>query len=371
MQGKIATAGSRPAFGGQEVPVTAEAEQDIETAPAGPGGAGGRARAVSRRAVRRSLAQQRAELGRDAQRPTQIPWRGWRSVLHRTVKEMISDRVSLVSAGCAFYATLALFPAISMLVSTYGLMFDPVSVEPQLHVLSRLLPPEGFKLIADRVHLLVSQPTHKLGLGLLISTMLTFWSAATGTKAIISGLNVAYEEVEQRSFLRFQLTAFLMTLGVIVAAVVGLALLVGLPAIFAFVGLSAYAKNLIGVISWLLLMGFVVFALSLLYRFGPCRRRAKWHWVTPGSLLAACLWLIGSALFSLYVGRIATYDATYGPLGAVVGVMMWFWVTVLAVLLGAELNAELELQTAEDSTEGTPKPMGKRGAFVADHVADD
>lgn len=310
------------------------------------------------------------ELGRLAETPGQIPWRGWRSVLKRTFREMISDRISLVAAGCAFYATLALFPAISMLVSVYGLMFDPVTVEPQLQVLRELLPPEAFTLIADRVHMLVTRPTQTLGVGLVVSALITLWSAATGTKSILGALNLAYEETEERSILRFQLTAFLMTLGAILGAVVGLAVLVGLPAVFAFVGLSGYAKNLIRIVSMVVLLGFVLVALSLLYRFGPCRRPAKWNWVTPGSLLATVLWLIGSALFSWYVGTIASYDATYGPLGAVIGVMMWFWVSVFVVLLGAELNAELELQTVRDSTEGTPKPMGHRGAFVADHVAE-
>jgi len=310
-----------------------------------------------------------AELGRLAESPGQIPWRGWRSVLRRTFREMISDRISLVAAGCAFYATLALFPAISMLVSVYGLAFDPVTVEPQLQTLRQLLPPEAFTLIADRVHTLVTRPTQTLGLGLVISALITLWSAATGTKSILGALNLAYEETEQRSILRFQLVAFLITLGAILGAVVGLALLVALPAALAFIGLSAYAKNLIRIASLGVLLLFVLAALSLLYRFGPSRRPAKWHWVTPGSLLATVLWLAGSALFSWYVGSVASYDATYGPLGAVIGVMMWFWVSVFVVLLGAELNAELELQTVRDSTEGAPKPMGHRGAFVADHVA--
>ena len=307
--------------------------------------------------------------GRDAEDPTEIPWPGWKAVLRRTASEMISDRISLVAAGCAFFAMLALFPAITMLILIYGLVFDPVTVEPQLSQLAQLLPPEGFRLISDRVHMLVSQPSQRLGIGLVISLAVTFWSSATGTKGLLSALNLAYEENERRSFLRFQATAFLMTLAAMLAAVVGLAMLVGLPALFAYLGLSAYASLLIRSATLLVLLVFVLVALSLLYRFGPSRRPARWQWVTPGSLLATLLWVVASALFSLYVGRIASYDLTYGPLGAMVGVMMWFYVSVYVVLLGAELNAELELQTVRDSTEGAPKPMGQRGAYVADHVA--
>lgn len=186
---------------------------------------------------------------------------------------------------------------------------------------------------------------------------------------MVSALNLAYEEEERRSFLRFQAEGLLMTLGAIFGAMLGLALLVLLPAVIAFVGLDAHSSTLLRLGSFGVLVVFVILALSLLYRFGPSRSEARWHWVTPGSLLATLLWLAASALFSFYVTHLAGYDATYGPLGAVVGVMMWFWVSAYAVLLGGELNAELELQTAEDTTTGRPKPMGQRGAYVADNVA--
>ena len=308
-------------------------------------------------------------LGRRADAPAEIPWRGWKAVLRRVFREIISDSISLVAAGCAFYATLALFPAISMLVSIYGLVFDRSTVEPQLRVLSGLLPPIAFHLIDDRVHTLVSQPAQTLGVGLAVSAAIAFWSSATGTKSMLSALNVAYEETEKRSFLRFQLTALAITMVTILGAATGLALLLGLPAVLSFVGFSEHLKGLIRLASFVLLVGFVLTGLSVLYRYGPSRRPATWRWITPGSLLATVLWLLASVLFSIYVGRFASYDATYGPIGAVVAVMTWFYVTVYVMLLGAELNAELELQTAQDSTEGGPQPMGKRGAFVADHVA--
>jgi membrane protein len=317
------------------------------------------------------LEPEAVELGRHAEAPGEIPWHGWKAVLRRVFLEMLTDRVSLVAAGCAFYATLALFPAISMLISIYGLLLDPSTVEPQLEVLRNLLPPSAWQLISERVHVLVSKPQASLGLHLLFNTGVTLWSSATGTKSIIAALNLAYEERERRSFLRFQLTSFIITLLAIISAVVGLALLVGLPAVLAGLGIAAHQTVLIRIASFCLLVLAILIGLSLLYRYGPSRQRPQWRWVTPGSLVATVLWVLVSALFSFYVGQFATYDATYGPLGTVVGVMMWFFVTVYAVLLGAELNAELELQTARDSTDGPPRPMGARGAYVADHVAED
>ena len=320
--------------------------------------------------VRLVLEPAAAALGRHAETPAQIPWRGWKAVLRRTFIQMLTDRVSLVAAGCAFYATLALFPSISMLISIYGLLFDPVTVEPQLDVLRDLLPPSAWQLIAERVHMLVQQPPASLGLHLVLSTAFALWSSATGTKSIIAALNLAYGEQERRGLLHFQLMAFAITLAAIVSTVIGLSFLVGLPALLGVLGITEQ-RALIRAAGFGLLVLAVLTALSLLYRYGPSRERPRWRWVTPGSLVATVLWVLVSALFSFYVAQFATYDATYGPLGTVVGVMMWFYVTVYAVLLGAELNAELELQTARDSTDGPPLPMGARGAYVADHVADE
>ncbi len=317
-------------------------------------------------------------VGRQAHVPTQIPWKGWKQVLKRTFSEMISDRIGLAAAGCAFYGTLALFPAISMLVSIYGLAFDPQTVEPQMKVLKHLLPGPAYTLIDDRIHMLVSKDHGTLTISLIISVLVTMWSSSAGTKSMLAALNIAYDERESRSFFRFQGTALGMTLGGIIGAVLTLALLVFLPALLDFVPqhfhfeiVEQQTQLLIRIGSPVLLVLFIVSAFSLLYRFGPSRQEARWHWVTPGAVVSTVLWLIASAGFSYYVGHVASYDATYGPLGAVIGIMMWFFVTAYVVLLGAELNAELELQTEQDSTVGDPRPLGSRGAFVADHVAED
>ena len=210
------------------------------------------------------LAPNAAALGRLANSPAEIPWAGWRAVIRRTLWEMLTDRVSLVAAGCAFYGTLALFPAMSMLVSIYGLVFDPATVEPQLSLLRDLLPPSAYTLIADRIHMLVSRPPSTLGIGLVVSTTVALWSSASGIKSIITALNLAYEEREQRSFVRYQFTAFTITIVAMLSAVIGLGVLVVMPAILAFVGIPPNQKFLLRLASFGLLLLGVLVGLSLL-----------------------------------------------------------------------------------------------------------
>jgi membrane protein len=268
----------------------------------------------------------------------------WIEILRDTLAASLSDRVTLTAAGCAFYATLALFPTITILISIYGLAFNPQNVEPQLHALQELLPPPAFELIADRVHQLVAQPRARLSFGLAISTLVTFWSAATGTKSVIAALNLAYDTTERRSIIRFQLVGFALTLSAILVAVLGIALLVFLPAWLRVLGVLE-DQTRIALLPWAglaMLVGFAALAIALLYRFGPSRPRPPTRRIAPGTLLATALWLVASGLLDFYVDHIASFGATYGPIGAVVGVMLWFFVSVYAVLLGAELNAQLE-----------------------------
>lgn len=268
--------------------------------------------------------------------------RRWRRVLVGAFQESTSDQVSLAAAGCAFYATLALFPAISVLISVYGLAFDVGAVEQQLLVLRDVLPPPAFAMIDDRVRELVSQPNNTLSIGLAVSLGLTFWSSATGTKSVISALNVAYETTERRSFLSFQLVGLVMTLCAVAAATTAMAVLVLVPTVISFVGLSDYSAGLINVFSIALLIVLVGSTIALLYRFGPSRRPPPNQRVFPGAIFATALWLIASVALSFYVSHIARLGVTYGPLGAVVAIMLWFYVTAYAVLLGAEFNAQLE-----------------------------
>jgi len=274
--------------------------------------------------------------------PAGWSWRAGRPVIFGTLSESITDKITLAAAGCAYYATLALFPAITMLISVYGLVFDVQSVQQQAELLQDVLPPPAFALIEQRVQALVSQPSGTLSVGLIVSSLLTFWSSATGTKSILSALNVAYDAAEARGILMFQLVAFAMTLCAILAAVLAIAVLVFLPAVIAFVGLSAHQAGLINALGMALVIALVGLSIAFLYRFGPSRRRPSNQHIFPGAVLATVLWLIASELLSFYVTNIASFGVTYGPIGAVVGIMLWFWVSAYAVLLGAELNAQLE-----------------------------
>ena len=310
-------------------------------------------------------------LGRHARRPSEIPARGWWAVLKRVMNEAVGDQILMVAASCGFYALLALFPAISVLISLYGLILDPSAVARQLEAVRDVLPPTTFELIAQRVQDLAATGSTKLSWGLVLGTLIALWSAMAGTKAMLTSLNVAYEETERRSFLRFNLVAFLFTLGALIGVPIALAIIVGVPAVLnlALWWLGPLAAVTIRIASFLVLLGFVMLGLAVLYRFGPSRSDPRWRWVTPGSALAAVLWLAASLLFSFYVSNFGSYDAAYGSLGAVVVALMWFYISAFVILLGAELNAELELQTRRDTTTGAVKPMGRRGAFVADHVA--
>lgn len=307
--------------------------------------------------------------GHRARSPTEIPTPGWWAVLKRVWRESTGDQIPMVAASCAFYALLALFPAISVLVSLYGLLFDPASVASQIEAVQGYLPGAAYDMVKQRIQDLTAKPATALSWGLVLGVLVALWSATAGTKALITALNVAYEEEEKRSFLRFNLTAILFTLCGIIGTTMALATIVGVPAVLNLVWLGPIAQIVVRVVSFILLVGFVMLGLSLLYRFGPSRSQARWRWITPGSALATVLWLLVSTLFSFYVSNFGAYDATYGSLGAVIVVLMWFYLSAFVVLLGAELNAELELQTEHDTTTGPSQPMGERGAFVADHVA--
>ncbi len=266
----------------------------------------------------------------------------WHGLIGRTLRASTTDRVSLAAAGCAFYATLALFPAISMLISIGGIILDPATTQQQLILLSDLLPPPAFGLIEDRVHQLVGQSSGDLSFRLLVSFLLTFWSSATGSKSVLSAVNVAYDVTEQRPFLRFQAIGLAMTLVAVLCAILAIGVLLLLPPAIDFFGLSRHGGGVIHAASLAMLIGFFFVAIALLYRFGPSRPKPRHPRIIPGAVLATVLWLIASELLSFYVSRIGTFGATYGSLGAAVGVMLWFYVSAYAVLLGAELNARLE-----------------------------
>jgi len=275
----------------------------------------------------------------------------------------------LLAAGVSYYALLALFPALAALVSLFGLVADPASIQQQLSNLQGVVPEEALQIIGDQISRIQAQGGRTLSLYFFIGLAVSLWSANAGVKSVFDALNIVYEEPERRSFLQYNLHALLFTLGGILFIILAVSGIVILPAMFAFVGLESMSGRIISLLRWPLLLVALLLALALLYRYGPCREKPQWKWVTPGSIFTAVVWLAGSMLFSWYVSSFGTYNETYGSLGAVIAFMVWMWLSATIVLVGAEINAQSEFQTRADTTTGEPRSMGERGANVADNVA--
>ncbi len=303
--------------------------------------------------------------GREADSPLEIPARGWWQIAKRVAHGISEDRVLAEAASVTFYGLLAIFPALAALVSVYGLFADPHSIETQMNAMSGVVPGGGMQIISQQLHALVNSSGTALGVGLFVGLATSLWSANSGIKALFDALNAVYEEHETRSFLRLTAISLCFTVGIILFLVLALAAVVVLPAVLDFAG-GAHA---LAWLRWPIILVVVALFLALLYRFGPSRAKARWQWVSWGSAFAAIAWLIVSLAFSWYVANFGSYNKTYGSLGAAVGFMTWIWLSVAVVLIGAELNAEMEHQTARDTTTGTPRPMGARGATKADTVA--
>jgi membrane protein len=308
--------------------------------------------------------------GRAAERPAQIPPRGWLDILKRTWSEASDDNLGIVAAGVAFLTLLALFPGLSALVAVYGLVADPTDVGRQVSGLSGFLPSEALGILETQLKSLASAGRGSLGFGLVFSVGLALWSAAGGVKAMMTALNIVYDEKERRSFIRFTLTGLGLTAGFILLVPVMMLLVVVVPAIIDLVGLGGLLKGVVDLIRWPLLGAALIVALALLYRFGPSRTRPRWRWVSWGSAAATLMWLLGSVGFSVYIRNFANYDKTYGSLGAGIILLLWLYLGAYVILLGAELNAEMEHQTARDTTQGPDKPLGERQAYVADTVGE-
>jgi membrane protein len=306
--------------------------------------------------------------GRHATAPWQIPWTGWKDVLWRVYASVNDNRLLAVAAGVVFYSLLAIFPAVAAFVSLYGLIADASTIDAHLSLASGVLPAGAVDLLHEQIIKLTSKGGAKLSLGFVVGLCIALWSANAGMKAIIDALNVVYDEKEKRSFVKLNLASLLFTLVAIFSLMVALGAVVIAPIVFSVVGLSPLCGLAIAVLRWPLLLVLAAIALAAIYRYGPSRREARWQWLSVGSVAAALGWLLSSVLFSWYIASFGAYNATYGSLGAAVGMMMWMWISAIVILLGAQLNAEIEHQTARDSTVGVEKPLGRRGAVVADTV---
>ena len=306
--------------------------------------------------------------GRAAQRPGEIPPKGWKDIVLRTWREFNQDRIPAVAGGVSFFGLLALFPALGAFVSLYGLFADVGAMRDQLNVLAGVLPRDVLAFVADQMVRLAGAEGPKLGVAFAISLVVSLWSANAGMKALFDGLNIAYEEVEKRGFIKLNLISLGFTLGALLFAVLSFSAVIAAPVVLSLLHLDG--ELTVAVLRWPALLITMVAGLAVLYRFGPSREHARWRWLTWGSTASAVLWLVVSMLFSWYVGSYAHYDRVYGSLGAVVGFMTWSWLTTIVVLFGAELNSEIEHQTAVDTTTGRPVVMGLRGAKMADTLGE-
>jgi membrane protein len=309
-------------------------------------------------------------LGRSAVSPGEIPERGRWYIARRVYRAMGKKNLSILAAGVAYFAMLSIFPGLAVLVALYGLLADPATVQRQIAEVHGLIPAEAQHIITGYLHSLIRTGSSRLGTSLVISVLFGLWSARAGIVTLIGALNVAYEETEQRGFIRFALVSLLMTLGAILFSIMALTLIAAVPAIVRLLPLGRTLEILAAIAPWPVLVVFVSIGLAITYRFAPSRSQPKWQWVSWGSTAATVLWVAASAGFSIYVRRFGKYNATFGSLGAVVILLTWFYLSAYAVLLGACLNAEIEHQTARDTTTGTEKPTRPRSARSADTVAE-
>ncbi len=306
--------------------------------------------------------------GREARHPGQIPKAGWRDILTRVWSALGQDNVSLISAGLAMYALLAVFPSLAAAVSIYGLFASPTSVVRDTNTFAAILPPGAWEIISRQLQDAARHTGSTLTVTAATALILSLWSARSGMASLIRATNVAYSEPERRSFLRVTLLSLAFTVAGLAAFFVVILLAVAVPLMVKILGLSAGTERVVDTARWLLLWVAAVVGLSAIYRYGPARRKPQWQWVTWGSVIASTFWLLGSVLFAIYVRSFGSYGQTYGALGGVIVLLMWFYLSSFTVVIGAEINAEMERQTRADTTEGHQKSLGQRGAHAADTV---
>ena len=309
------------------------------------------------------------ERGRDATRPADIPFPGWKDIGARVFAEITNDRVLLIAAGVTFYLLLALGPMLAALVSLYGLAFDPADITEQINGLSGVLPGGAVDILSDQLERLTGAESSTLGIAFASSLLIALWSTNSGMKALFQAMNVAYNEKEDRGFLRLTLTTLCFTLATlfsIIALIVAKTVLTVFPEA---IGISLPNWLVNSAVALLALFGLILF-MACLFRYGPSRDNPKWRWITPGAVFAGISIVVVSIAFSFYVANFGSYNETYGSLGAVIGFLTWLWITMIVLVVSGELNAEMEHQTARDTTKGPSEPMGERGAKVADKVGE-
>jgi membrane protein len=309
--------------------------------------------------------------GRDATKPTALPAEGWKDVLVRTKAEAKADRAPMLAAAVAFYSLLALVPALIAIVSLYGLIADPGDVDRQVKNWLGAAPTEVRDLLASQLRSITTNAGAGAGIAVVLGILAALWSASSGMAHLVEATNIAYDEDETRGFVKLRGLAVALTVGAIIFLLFAVTLITVLPSLLAHAGLATPGRIIVGILRWLLLPAGMIVALTVLYRYAPDRDEPKWSWASPGAVVATVAWLIASALFAVYTGNFGKYNQTYGSLGAVVVLMLWLFITALCVIVGAELNAELERQTFRDTTAGEEQGLGRRDAEAADTVGPD
>jgi membrane protein len=305
--------------------------------------------------------------GAKADRPTEIPAQGWKQIVKRGWKEAKADQVPLLAAGVAYYAFLAIFPALVAIVSIYGLFADPATITSQLKSLTEALPGQARQVITDQVTALAARRT-ALGIGLIISILIALWSASGGISNMLTAITTAYDEEEKRGFIKKRLLSLALTVGAILFMLIMLGIVAVLPPLLNSLFGSGVLKWVFQILGWLVLMVIVMVVLGFLYRIAPDRDAPKIKWVSVGAVVATVIWLLASIGFSIYSSTFGNYAKTYGVFAGIVVLLFWLWLTSYAILLGAEINAESEQQTMADTTKGKEEPLGQRGAVKADSV---
>jgi membrane protein len=309
-------------------------------------------------------------LGRTATSPAEIPVLGWRDIGWRLLKAVSEDRILLTAAGVTFYFLLGLVPGLTAFVALYGLFLDRATALDHVVLLAGIVPPGGLELIAEQLGRLTSESSEALGVTLLISLCIAFWSSSAGVRALFEAMNVAYQEREKRSFFLISAMAIGFTLCGAIGALMVIGIVVVMPVLLSTFTGGPVLEWVVRIAAYLVMLILLAMAIAALYRWGPSRREARWRWITPGAIVAVVVFGLTSIVFSWYVSNYTDYGASYGSLGALIGLLTWIWISVTVVIAGAELNSEIEHQTAYDSTTGLEKPMGTRGAYVADSVGD-
>ena len=274
--------------------------------------------------------------------PLSVLWSCGGRVLRGAYDRISRDRILATAAGVVFYGLLAIFPAITALVSSYGLLADPSTISSNLQSLAVMLPGDSFSIVQDEIARVLAKPNSALSLAFVFGFLLAIWSANAGVKAVLDALNVAYEVEEERGLIRLNLVSLAFTIAGLAAILLMVGSVIGVPLALARLGLDHDAKQFVEISRWPVLGLALLMALLALYGYGPSRPRPKLRWLVSGAVLAIVLWLIGSALLSWYLSDFANYTATYGSLGAAIGLMTWMWLSAIIILVGAELNSEIE-----------------------------